>query len=252
MAKSGNINISKEVLEVLNNASITDSQLVLNGTLDRKLYEDVNQVLVCLGGKWNKSKKAHVFKSDVQPILQSALKTGHVTDKKKKYELFESTPEVVNRLILFADLWDDLKVLEPSAGSGRICKAILEENKTCKIDVCEIQDDLREQLAKDYNVIGSDFLALEPQETYDRIIMNPPFSNKQDLDHIQHAFKFLKTGGRMAALTAGGWRRNTDKKSKAFNELVNDYGMCTEDLPSGTFKESGTMVATTIVVLWKY
>ncbi len=55
----------------------------------------------------------------------------------------------------------------------------------------------------------------------------------------------------MSAIDGGGWEHRQDKKAKAFRELLDDYGMMNESNPSGSFKESGTMVGTRTVVLWK-
>jgi len=35
------------------------------------------------------------------------------------------------------------------------------------------------------------------------VVMNPPFEQQGDIDHITDAFKFLKPGGRMAAIGGG-------------------------------------------------
>ena len=36
--------------------------------------------------------------------------------------------------------------------------------------------------------------------TFDRIVMNPPFTNGDDIKHIMHALKMLKPGGRLVAI----------------------------------------------------
>jgi len=42
---------------------------------------------------------------------------------------------------------------------------------------------------KGFNVVGNDFL--EHKKSYDRIVMNPPFENFQDIDHVRHAYDLL-------------------------------------------------------------
>ena len=39
---------------------------------------------------------------------------------------------------------------------------------------------------------------------YDRIIMNPPFSNRQDAEHVRHAYDLLKPNGRIVAIMGEG------------------------------------------------
>jgi cyclopropane-fatty-acyl-phospholipid synthase len=45
---------------------------------------------------------------------------------------------------------------------------------------------------------GVNFFDVEPPaEKFDYVAMNPPFSGQCDVDHVYHAWKFLKPGGRL-------------------------------------------------------
>src|ERR1700760_4828971 len=52
--------ISDEVADVLRAATCSGQALVLNGQLDRKLYQSVNKVLEISRFKWNKKEKRHL------------------------------------------------------------------------------------------------------------------------------------------------------------------------------------------------
>jgi len=39
--------------------------------------------------------------------------------------------------------------------------------------------------------LGADYLGCSDIGTFDRIIMNPPFSGAKDIAHIEHAFECL-------------------------------------------------------------
>ena len=52
-----------------------------------------------------------------------------------------------------------------------------------------------------FNSIGGNFLVGIPQPVYDRVIANPPFSSNGVARHTQHAFKFLKPGGKLITLS---------------------------------------------------
>lgn len=75
---------------------------------------------------------------------------------------------------------------------------------------------------------------------FDRVVMNPPFECGADLKHIQHAFGFLKPGGRLVALCA---QRDTTR------EWVEALGGVFEPLPDGSFAEQGTGVRTALVTV---
>jgi len=79
---------------------------------------------------------------------------------------------------------------------------------------------------------------------YDRIVMNPPFSNGQDAEHIQHAYELLKPGGKLVAIAGEGIFFRNDAKAMAFREWLDQVGGTSEKLPEGTFKDSSLMATT--------
>jgi hypothetical protein len=113
---------------------------------------------------------------------------------------FPTPAPVVERLLHLANILPGETVLEPSAGNGNIADAIRASHPDAELHVCEIAPGLREILTlKDHTVIGWDCLALSG-ETYDTIVMNPPFEHLQDVEHVTHAFDLLKPGGRIVAI----------------------------------------------------
>ena len=59
---------------------------------------------------------------------------------------------------------------------------------------------------------------------YDRIVMNPPFSDRRDVEHVQHAYELLKPGGRLVAIMGEGSFFGSDKKAVAFREWLESVG----------------------------
>jgi phospholipid N-methyltransferase len=243
--------LSSSALEALEASTISDNILFLPGSLDRTTYTEVDKVLKEVGGKW-KTKKGHVFPHDPSFEIETIVKTGEVMLLSKN-GFFPTPRGLAESVVGYTDVWDGLSVLEPSAGSGGLADVIRELHPSAKLTCVEIQPKLVAQLrAKGHaNVILGDFLSMEPEPIYDRVCMNPPFEQQGDIEHITHAFKFLRPGGRLAAIGGGSWQYRQDKKAQAFRDLINDYAMMDEENPSGSFKESGTMVGTRTVVLWK-
>jgi hypothetical protein len=130
----------------------------------------------------------------------------------------------------------DLKILDPSAGSGILLEAVydiyLEKvydwgkdkiRKEWKRDVfaCEIQEDLQHILiGKGVNIITSDFLQLETSRRFDLIVMNPPFSN--GAKHILHAWKFIDEGNIVALVNSETLKNPYDKNRKLLLKLIED------------------------------
>lgn len=244
--------LSDSARDALRLSTVTESILTLPGTLDRTTYTEVDKVLREIGGKWNRGKKGHVFSEDPTFEIQAIVDTGEVMLLSKN-GFFPTPRPLAESVVGFADIWDGgLSVLEPSAGNGGLADVIRELHPDAKLTCVEIQPKLAGILkAKGHEVILGDFLAMEPTPVYDRIVMNPPFEKQGDIDHITHAFKFLKPGGRMAAIGGGSWEYRQDKKAKAFRDLLDDYCMMNDANEVGAFKESGTMVGTRTIVLWK-
>jgi hypothetical protein len=160
------------------------------------------------------------------------------------------TPEnVVSEMLMFADIRPGMKALEPSAGKGNIAEVIRERHPELELSVIELNHTLREILTlKDFSLVDVNFL--EHSENYDLIVMNPPFEQGQDIDHLYHAFKLLRDDGRVVSIMCEGPFFRNDRKSKEFREWLDRMGF-SQELPAGSFKPSGTGVNTRIVVVDK-
>ena len=171
----------------------------------------------------------------------------------KKIDGYFPTPRnLVEQMMDYADIKPGHQVLEPSAGKGNIADIIKETEPNAEIDVIEINQGLRSMLeVKGYTVVSNDFMDYGGKK-YDRIIMNPPFENFQDIDHVKHAYDLLKPGGKLVAIMGAGVK-NSRKKAVEFRQWIDEAGSYIEDLPDGSFKtsERQTGVATVMVTIEK-
>ena len=180
------------------------------------------------------------------------------------FDLFPTPPDLAARMVAECSdpIFNGALWLEPSAGTGRIAQAIKDAGHTP--NCIELQYRAYELLkARGFNVIQGDFLEQDPhngitepgRETLplraDIIIMNPPFSKGQDIDHVLHAWSCLDLGGRIVAIMSEGVFYRKDKKAEAFRAFLDRSGGYSEKLPPGTFKSSGTGVNARLVVLDK-
>jgi len=244
------MNIEQNILEIIEQGN-TDGNLYFlpNCQLDRKTYLDVNKVLECLGGKWNRKAKAHVFESDISTTIDDVLLTGKVIDKKKEFQFFETPQNIVDQLIELAEIQAGHICLEPSAGRGNIAESLRQivgnGNVTC---VESNPENVGILINKDFNVYEGDFLEYGVgYHDYDRIIMNPPFTYQQDITHVEKALLHLKESGILASVMSVGITFRQNNKTKAFWDKVTKYEFEIVSLPQGAFKISGTMVNTVIL-----
>ena len=150
-----------------------------------------------------------------------------------------------------ARIEDGNSVLEPSAGSGDIADAVTAAHKV-NLHCSECNHTLRRILvAKGYDVGADDFLSYIAPHTYDRVVMNPPFERQQDIDHVRRAFGMLLPGGRLVSVMSPSPFFTNNKKAIAFREWFNSLGVEKIDIPAGAFKESGTNIASCLIVIDK-
>lgn len=247
--------ISQDVMTVLDQADVDGNRLVLVGQLDRKLYADVNKVLEAIGGKWSRGAKAHLFDMPVVDVLSPIMETGEYSRTKQDFGQFDTPPDVAARVMALADLKSGMMVLEPSAGIGNIAlaAAALGAEVTCyEVDERRCDALVKASGASAHRldmVIQRDFLTVTPAPVYELVLMNPPFAGQVDIDHVLHAAKFLREGGRLVAIMSAGVMFRGNAKAVKFREYVSGLGGSIEKLPDGSFSASGTQVHTCIVTV---
>lgn len=138
---------------------------------------------------------------------------------------FFPTPRpLIKRMLQVADIRSHQSILDPSAGKGDILDVVEEKfhDKDLSFYAAEINSTLRNILSKKgYGLVSVDFLSYPGvQRKYDRILMNPPFEQGQDADHVTHALQMLSPGGRLVAIVSEGLFFRKYKKEKAFCELL--------------------------------
>ena len=162
-------------------------------------------------------------------------------------QLFPTPAALAARMVELAEIQPGMCVLEPSAGTGNLAKAIRGAVPGAHLDLIEIDPRLCSILqASGFEVSCCDFLAAsmpvcpDSEGGHDCVLMNPPFSKGQDVAHILHALKFLKRGGRLVTLCAAGPRQQAELRPLATTW---------EELPEDTFAGQGTSVRAALMVV---
>lgn len=249
--------IKDNIIAILSQAEIKDKCLFLHQKLERKDYLDSNNILESIGGKWNKKLKCHLFDQDPENILSEIINTGEFECRKTKKQLlnyFPTPKSLVKKLVGLAEIKLNDLVLETSAGQGAILEELVKVSKFVhfvEIDQ-ENYNSCQKFGAKGFNL---DFLNYKPEEKYDKIIQNPPFSilghAQIDIAFIYHAFNLLRVGGKLVSIVSESPFFRSNSKSVAFRDWLEEHDAEIESLDSGTFKESGTMVKTRIIKVTK-
>ncbi|WP_431928736.1 DUF3560 domain-containing protein [Nonomuraea jabiensis] len=195
-------------------------------------------------------RKIQVPKVDVDEL--AAKIQAAAVEVPRDSEAFFSPPVVVERVMEEAELERGMTVLEPSAGNGALAKAAAAEG--CEVHCVERYPKLSARLLDVPGIVGlttGDFLEVQPDQypmRFDRVVMNPPFSKGQDIQHVTHALRFLKPGGRLIAVMAAGVLHHTFKTAERFRTLVEERGGRFEPLPPDSFAPATSASAVVVVI----
>lgn len=188
-----------------------------------------------LPGVRAKVESLRAAKKDAKEIGKSI---EFMSSMKHVPNFFPTPRKIVAQMIELAGLEPGMTVLEPSAGKGDIANAALRSG--CTVSCVELVWSLYEELRRQgHTVQCRDFLDMERGYPFDRVLMNPPFERGIDKAHIEHAFTFLKPGGRLVAVACS----TTGQK-------LEDWADEVISLPAGSFanSENPTQVNTCIVI----
>jgi Methyltransferase small domain len=177
------------------------------------------------------------------------LRTGGPPRVVVAFNLFQTPEAIAEEMVKLATAGRPLgRMLEPSAGLGRIYRAARTVDRAARMvlvdnnpDCCRelyvaTEGDLFTQL------IQGDFLTIEAERLgqFDSIVMNPPFKQGTDIKHIARAAELLAPGGRLVALCYNGTRQQAKLKPIADSWLV---------LPEGAFKSEGTGASVALLTI---
>jgi SAM-dependent methyltransferase len=162
------------------------------------------------------------------------------------FQLFQTPADLAARLVALLGLAGGERVLEPSAGLGRLLDALapFRPREIVAVEVAPVcAGELFRQARPDVELRQRDFLAVKPADLgapFDAVAMNPPFHLRDDVRHILHARTFLRPGGVLAAICL-----DTPHREAALRPLAATWAR----LPAGTFAAEGTRVATVLLTL---
>ncbi len=220
---------------------------------NKKSYAEAKKWIEEAGGSWQGGKvQGFTFPFNAERVF-NILHEGKRCNLQQEFQFFATPPEVADWLVMLAGgVHEDEKVLEPSAGTGAIIDAIHRSCKDLVVDCFELMPENKELLSKksNINILGDDFTTYD-LGLYDKIIANPPFSKNQDIRHVRRMYEHLNNGGTVAAIMSCHWKIASEKECADFREWLKDVHAKVCDIEEGSFKQSGTGIETTAVIIQK-
>lgn len=242
-----------EALEVIKQCTVEGMVVKLPAIqLDRKQYQEVAKKLELIGGKWKGGKVAgFVFQEDPTAYIEKLIDGANV-NLKKEYQFFGTPAALADEMVDLAELSNEEEILEPSGGQGAIIKAIhratWDARTVFTYEAMPLNQTMLDKIVG-VRLLGDDFIKCDT--SFNKIIANPPFTKNQDIDHIMHMWECLRPGGRIVTLSSKSWQQGSQKKQIAFQEWLDEVGATVKEVPAGTFKESGTNIATLLLIIDK-
>jgi hypothetical protein len=187
---------------------------------------------------------------DMRPrfaALASRHEDGTAPQAIAVHQLFQTPPDLARELVSLLPSVAGMRILEPSAGLGRLLDALapLDAAEIVAVEKApECAGELFRQERERLTIKQRDFLSLTQSDlgTFDAVAMNPPFTMRSDIRHILHALTFLKSGGTLSALCMAGAQRE---------KILRPLSSTWKEIPAGAFRSEGTNIPTILLSIIK-
>lgn len=169
------------------------------GSHDKYALEEAGRVLEMLGGvrQGDAAYGRFQFDYDPAPVIKEIVCTGCIPDH-KSHQYYPTPEHIARDAVELAEIGPDHECLEPSAGTGNLADHIAEAGKLVCVEVSPLHCQVLE--SKGHNVEQADFLKWGVTRFFDRIVMNPPYSQGRWQAHVEHAATMLRPDGVLVAI----------------------------------------------------
>ncbi len=180
---------------------------------DKALRYQVEKVLESIGGvkvMAGPHQNVAIWEFDYDPTsaLDEIIASGCIPDH-QSHQYYPTPDNLAELAESILEIGPEHKCLEPSAGQGGLAKYMPADRTTC-VEISKLHCKVLE--AKGFSVQQADFIEWADTVKYpvfDRVLMNPPFSEKRWLAHVEAAASLVQKGGRLVAILPSG-ARNRD------------------------------------------
>jgi hypothetical protein len=169
----------------------------LYSNTDKHLIQKTEEIMFACGGV-KVGRSNYKFDYDFMPVCTEIITLGSLPDK-KAHQYYPTPDELAEKIVKWAGIESHHECLEPSAGQGGIVQH-MPASTTC-IEVSAVHCEILK--GKSFtDVQNADFIewAESSSRQFDRICMNPPFSEGRAEQHVNAAANMLKEDGILTAI----------------------------------------------------
>lgn len=206
-----------------------------------------------------KRYKAEHFHNNGTPEAEDYFKPDPkaAPSDEKDFAFYPTPEEVVDRMVELAEYPETENwlgagpiTLEPSAGDGAILRRAPFHRGCVAVEFNHHRAAKLRAMDSKWTIHEDNFLDWETDPIFDRVLMNPPFNDRLEAEHMVKAFGHLQPGGILVGILPEGWFARDDLKSTILRAwLKKNEHKPPESLPPGTFGR--TKIVTRIVILKK-
>jgi len=161
---------------------------------DKHMKKKISQVMKSIGGVLEGS--IYRFDYDAKQVVYEMLTSGVIPDE-KSHQFYPTPSKIAKIAIEMADIQNDDTILEPSAGQGDLAKYIQPTAMVTCVEISPLNCKILK--SKGFQVENIDFTKWNGGK-FDKIVMNPPFSEGRWIMHTQKAAEHLNPGGTIVAV----------------------------------------------------
>lgn len=190
--------LPNQVLNVLSDLGHGKSRWsrTLRHTANNELKKQAVDVLKALGGV-ESGPGEFEFEYDPGCVINEVVVSGCIPDH-KSHQYYPTPRSLAEMAVDLAKIADDHSCLEPSAGQAGLADLMPKDRTDC-VEISALHCKILE--AKGFKTFHTDFLKWDGINIrYDRVLLNPPFSEGRWKAHLEHAANFVKTGGKIVAI----------------------------------------------------
>lgn len=162
---------------------------------DKATRRQAESVIAAVGGV--RDSDVWRFDYEPKPIIDAIVCSGCIPDA-QSHQFYPTPEDIAREAVEAAQIGPHDECLEPSAGLGGIA-CLLPTGRTQCVEVSKLHCDVLR--AKGFDVTEADFLKWNPPGVkFDRVVMNPPYSEGRWRAHVEHAASMVAPGGRLVAI----------------------------------------------------
>lgn len=162
--------------------------------IDKATREEAIRVLEAIGA--TQDGDLFLFDYDPTEVLDEIICSGCIPDQ-RSHQFYPTPADLAEEAVALAQIGEGQRCLEPSAGQGGLAGFMPAGQTTC-VEVNPLN--CKVLAAKGLQPVEADFLKWSAPAAFDRVVMNPPFSQGRWQAHLEHAASMLAPGGRLVAI----------------------------------------------------